>query len=520
MQPARPGGQARYDVIEGESEAAVERYRWVALGVVLIGTFMVILDTTIVTVALDPIGTDLHSKSGVEWIVTAYLLAVGVVQPATGWLADRIGRKPVFMASMALFATASLASAMAPSLGFVIVFRVIQGLGGGAMMPVGMAIIYELFPPNRRGAAMGIWGIAAMAAPAIGPTLGGWLVTQLSWRWLFLINVPIGAVGLVLAFRLLRNTGYRERRPFDWIGTLLIVSGLVPVLLALSQGSSWGWRSLPTLGSLFGGVALIGVFVWWALTQTEHPLVNLRMFRISTFSLTITIICLLTLSQYGRLVFVPLEMESLRHLTPLHTGLLLTPTAAGAAMTMPIGGRLADKIGAKIPVTLGLIPVACATFYLSTLSPHSSEIWLMVWLFISGFGFGIAMMPNTVAGLNSLPSNLIATGSAMRQLSRQVAGSVAVAALTAVVSFQLGGHIAFTGAHTQAQAQAAYNDVFLFGFWALIVTLGVALFLPGKLKTLELQQARTAEQVAMVRASEMGEEVQPASEVGVYELEH
>jgi DHA2 family multidrug resistance protein len=496
-------------------EAHEEHYRWIALGTVLIGTFMVILDTTIVTVALDPIGKSLHSQSGVEWIVTAYLVAVGVVQPATGWLADRVGRKPVFAMAMAMFSLASLASALSPSLGVLIGARVVQGLGGGAMVPVGMAIIYELFPPERRGMAMGVWGVAAMGGPAIGPTLGGWLVTQFSWRWLFLVNVPIGAIGVLLALRILRNSGFQERRPFDVTGTVLIVGGLVPLLLALSEGSSWGWHTPQTLGLLLGGIVLIAAFVWWALTQTDHPLVDLRMFRISIFSLTIAVICLLTLSQYGRLVFIPLELESLRHLTPLHTGLLLTPTALGAGITMPIGGRLADRVGAKWPVTIGLIPVTVATWYLSTLTPNSSEIWLMVWLFVSGVGFGIAMMPNTVAGLNSLPGPLLATGSAIRQLSRQVAGSVAVAALTAVVTFQLSGHLAYTGQHTAAQAQDAYNDVFRFGFWALLATLVIALFLPGKAKSLELQRARTAEQVAMAEAERAGRSGERAADASV-----
>jgi DHA2 family multidrug resistance protein len=496
-----------------------ERYRWVALGVVLIGTFMVILDTTIVTVALDPIGRDLHSPSGVEWIITAYLVAVGVVQPATGWLADRIGRKPVFIGSMVLFTVGSLASGMSPSLGTLVIFRVIQGLGGGAMMPVGMAIIYELFPPHRRGTAMGVWGVAAMAGPAVGPSLGGWLVTQFSWRWLFMVNVPIGVVGVLLAVRLLKSTGFREERPFDWTGTAIVTCGLVAVLLALSQGSQWGWRSGQTMGLLVVGLLLLIGFGVWAKRGTDHPLVDVQMFKIPIFSLTITIICLLTVSQYGRLVFVPLELESLRHLTPLHTGLLLTPTAVGAAITMPIGGKLADKVGAKLPVTLGLIPVAAATWYLGTLTPHSSEIWLMFWLFWSGVGFGIAMMPNTVAGLNSLPARFLATGSAVRQLSRQVAGSVAVAGLTAIVSSQLSGHLAFTGEHSIAEAQAAYNDVFIWGFWALVATIAVALFLPGKHKVLELQRARQAEQEAMSQATRSGLDGESLAEIGALEIE-
>jgi len=476
-----------------EPSGVTERYRWIALGIVVIGTFMVILDTTIVTVALEPIGKDLGSVNGVEWIITAYLLAVGVVQPATGWLADRIGRKPVFLGAMVLFAAGSLACALSPSLPFVIAFRVIQGFGGGAMVPVGMAIIYEVFPANRRGTAMGVWGIAAMAGPAIGPALGGWLVTAFDWRWLFLINVPIGAIGTVLGIRLLRSLGFREHRPLDWTGAAVSTLGVTAVLLALSEGAGWGWGSVRTLVLAAAGVALLGVFAWWSGHRTTHPLIDMSMFRIPTYSVTITVICLLTLSQYGRLVFVPLELESLRGLSPLRTGLVLTPTAVGAALTMPIGGRLADRIGARLPVTLGLLPVAAATWYLTTLTPTSSLFWLMFWLFVSGVGFGLAMMPNTVAGLNSLPANLLATGSATRQLCRQIFGSVAVAGLTAVVASQLGGHIAYNGSHAIEAVQAAYNDVFVVGFWALVVTIVAALFLPGKDASMAMQRARAAE---------------------------
>jgi DHA2 family multidrug resistance protein len=484
--------------VAAQPEEITERYRWIALGIVVIGTFMVILDTTIVTVALDPIGKDLGSVNGVEWIITAYLLAVGIVQPATGWLADRIGRKPVFLGAMVLFASGSLACAVSPSLALVIFFRVIQGLGGGAMVPVGMAIIYEVFPSDRRGTAMGVWGIAAMAGPAIGPALGGWLVTAFDWRWLFLINVPIGAVGTVLGVRLLKSFGYREHRPLDWTGAVVATVGITAVLLALSEGASWGWSSGRTLGLGAAGVVLLGVFSWWSVRRTDHPLIDMSMFRIPTYSTTITVICLLTLSQYGRLVFVPLELESLRGMSPLRTGLVLTPTAVGAALTMPIGGRLADRIGARLPVTLGLLPVAAATWYLTTLTPTSSLFWLMFWLFVSGAGFGIAMMPNTVAGLNSLPGNLLATGSATRQLCRQIFGSVAVAGLTAVVATQIGGHIAYNGTHAVEVVQAAYNDVFVVGFWALVATVVAALFLPGKEASLAMQRARAAEAESIV----------------------
>lgn len=471
-----------------------ERYRWIALAIIVTGTFMVVLDSTIVAVALSNIGDNLHSTSGIDWIITAYLLTVGVIQSPTGWLADRVGRKPVFVSAMLIFATGSLCSALAPTLPILIACRVLQGLGGGALFPVGTAMTYELFPADRRGTALGIQGIALMAAPAVGPVMGGWLVTAFSWRWMFLINIPIGIVGAILAIRLLKNTGFREPRPFDWLGTILIGSGVLGVLLGFSEGSAWGWTSTRTIASLALGFILMGTFAWWNLFHAKFPVVNLRMFRISIYSLTIGVTCLITLAQYARVVFIPLELESLRGLSALHTGALLVPGAIGASVSMPIGGRLADKIGAKIPVLVGLVPIAITNLYLSRLSPHSSETTLMFFLFISGLGTGLSLMPNSVVGLNSLRAPLIATGAALRSLSRQIAAAISVAILAAIVSSHMGGTIAFTGDEALQRGQNAYNAAFAWAFGAVIATMCLAAFLPGRTRAKALQAERIAEQ--------------------------
>ena len=352
-----------HDVTEHDVDS---RYPWIAMGVVLIGTFMVILDTTIVNVALPQIGIALGRSDGIEWVVTAYLLAVGVSQPATGWLADRFGRKQVFIVSLALFGIGSLLAALSPSLEVLVAFRVLQGLGGGALMPVGMAMIYELFPPDQRGTALGVWGVAAMAGPAFGPVIGGYLVTAVSWHWLFLVNVPIGVVGVIAAMRLLRDTGFRERRPFDATGLGLATVGLVLLLFAFSRANDWGWSSTRTVGMLGAAVVLLVLFVLREL-RTEHPALEVRMFKVGTFSLTMVIIWAVIAVQFGGLVFLPLELETLRHFTALKVGTLLVPTAVAAAITFPIGGRITDRIGPRLPVTVGAALLAVSAWYIAQL---------------------------------------------------------------------------------------------------------------------------------------------------------
>jgi DHA2 family multidrug resistance protein len=474
------------------------------MGVVLIGTFMSILDTTIVNVALPQIGIDLNATANIEWVVSGYLLAIGVSQPVTGWLADKIGRKRVFTLSLGFFAVGSLLAALSPNLYFLIGFRILQGLGGGAMMPVGLAMVYELFPPHQRGTAMGIWGIAAMAAPAIGPVLGGFIVTAISWRWLFVINVPLGIAGVIAATVLLRDIGYREDRKFDIKGFAFISTGLVCWLLAFSQASEWGWGSGRIIGLLVAGTALAICFAVVEI-RIHHPLIEMRMFRVPVFSLTIFIAALLTISQYGSLVFIPLELETLRHLSAFQVGLILTPSALGAAVTNPFGGRLADRVGSRTPALIGMGVLCLAMLGLANLRADT-PIWLiMVILAFRGLGNGLAMMPMMVAAMNSVPGRFVAPAAAVRSLNRQIAGALGIAVLSTIVASQIGSISAVnvTGISVPS-IQNAYNLVFWIGFAGLVGCFILCFFLPNQEKTREMQLARLKEQEEMGAAGMFG----------------
>jgi EmrB/QacA subfamily drug resistance transporter len=468
-----------------------KRYRWVAMAVILLGTFMVILDTSIVNVALPQIGADFHSVAAVDWIVTSYLLAVGVSIMATGWLADHFGKKRVFVVSLSAFTLGSILCALAPSLPFLVVARVIQGLGGGALMPLGMAMIYELFAPEDRGMALGIWGVAAMAAPAVGPVLGGFLVTTVSWRLLFVINVPIGFVGVPAAALLLRDLGARDARRLDVTGLLFSAVGLVLVLLALSEAPTWGWGSTTFIVTMVVGVALLGVWIVRSL-HISGPLIELRMFRIPAFSLTMVIVWLITISQFARLVFIPLEFETLRGVSALSVGLMLTPSALGVAMTMPIGGRLADRIGARIPVSIGLAITASSFWPLGHLQIDTPMWVVSIWLFVGGLGVGLAMMPNTVIAMNSVHGRFVAQASAVRSLNRQVAASLGTAVLASFLASRIGPIGSHAGKPT-VSALAGYNDVFLIALAFALGALTCAFWLPGKEAARALQEERRAE---------------------------
>jgi DHA2 family multidrug resistance protein len=477
-----------------EHAADARHYRWVAMAVILVGTFMVILDTSIVNVALPQIGADFDSVAAVDWIVTSYLLAVGVSIMATGWLADHFGKKRVFVYSLTAFTAGSALCAVSLGLPMLVASRVVQGLGGGALMPVGMAMIYELFEPEVRGMALGIWGVAAMAAPAVGPVLGGFLVTVVDWRVLFLVNVPIGVVGVPAAMRLLQDRGDRNDRPLDAIGLGLASAGLVLVLLALSEAPTWGWASSAFIATITVGSLLLVAWVVRSL-RGPHPIIELRMFAIPAFSLTMVIVWLITVAQFARLVFIPLEFETLRGSSALSVGLMLTPSALGVAFTMPVGGRMADHVGARIPVTIGLAITAVSFWPLANLNADTPMSVVAMWLFIGGLGVGLSIMPNTVIAMNSVHGRYTAQASAVRSLNRQVAGALGTAALASV----LVSHIGPIGSHAgrpSAEAVGGYNAVFAVAFLCTLLAFVFAFALPGQRIARELQEARRRDTLA------------------------
>ncbi len=451
-----------------------ERTAWIALVVVLGATIMVALDTTIVNVALDQIGVQLGSRRGVEWVVSAYLLAVCATQPASGWVANRLGAKRTLLGALTVFTAASALCAASPNLGFLIAARVLQGLGGGALMPVGMALVFRVFPRERHGRAISIWGMAAMAAPTIGPTLGGWLVTSVSWHWLFLINVPIGLITLLAGYRVLPEVGERVRERFDLAGLLLGSGGLTLFVLGLSEANRWGWGSPATLGCIATGLISLTAFVVREL-RTAQPLIELRMFSDRTFTLAISALLFVYIAHFGRLVFVPLQLEGLHHTSAFTVGLLFLPAGIAGAVAMGLGGRLVDRLGPRRPIMVGCMVMGAAAIGFATLR-LDTPLWLVTaYLAVNSFGMGLLTAPAMVAGISALPAHLLSQGTAVRSLLGQVAGALSVAVLGAVVAGRAG-----TTPTAQAM-QSAYNTAFAVAAAGVGVSLLLASRLPRHL---------------------------------------
>lgn len=435
--------------------------------VLVIGTVMTVLDSTIVNVALPEISASLDAGASIEWVVSSYLLAMAVALPVTGWLGARFGQKRSYLLALGLFTLASVACAASPSLPALVVARFFQGLGGGALLPIGLTIGLKMFPRAEHGRAVGLWGLAAMSAPAVGPTLGGWLVDAVNWHWLFLMNIPMGLFALFTGIRSIPEVEPERPGRFDTAGFVSGGTGLALVVLGLSEATRWGWGSVPTLGCLTIGVLLLVTFVVHEL-RIESPMLEVRIFADHTFSLSLGIAFFITAAQYARLVFVPLFLQEERGYTAFEVGLTLALPAIVTAAFMNVGGRWNDRAGPRPPVVVGVIFVAGAVLAVA-MGGLGAPLWLLgILLVFQGVGVGLHMAPCTVAAMGTLRSDQIGQGSAMRNLAGVVAGAISVAGLGALLT------VLMPADPTTQEAQQAYSGLFYVCFVGLLAALVMA----------------------------------------------
>ena len=410
--------------------------------VALIGAFMAILDSSIVNVA---IATIMHvfstTTSVVQWVSTIYLLALGVVVPLSGWLGDRLGFKRLYMLAMAVFVFGSLLCTVSWSITALIAARVIQALGGGMIMPTTMAMVYRMVPKDRIGRAMGIFGVALLVAPAIGPTLGGYLVEYVDWRWIFTINRPIGVVGLFVSYFLLPEFETADAGKFDVPGAVSSAIGLFSLLLAFTKGADWGWTSERIILLFYVGLTSLGLFVYLELSS-PHPLLDLRGLKYSTFTFANLTIVVTVIGMYAGLFYLPLFLQTARGLGAFKTGLLMMPGALLSGLMMPISGRLYDQIGPRWLVVGGLLLLAFLTYTFHNLTLYTPVLTVMMWVMLRGLVMAFANMPAQTASIAVIPQELVGRASALTNIISRVSSSFGLAVLTSIMTHRMALHTA------------------------------------------------------------------------------
>lgn len=408
----------------------------------VLGTIMAILDTTIVAVALDTLSKDFKvSVSTIQWVTTGYLLALAVVIPVTGWAIHRIGAKSIYITSLVLFIVGSALCGMAWSANSLIAFRVLQGIGGGMIMPVGQSIMARTAGPKQMGKVMGVIGIPTMLGPILGPVVGGAIITNMSWRWIFYVNVPIGIVALFLAIKFLKPSEKDKTHRFDLIGFLLLSPGLAILVYGLSEvGNQGGFSSTSVQWSLSVGVILIVLFVLRSLRAPE-PLIDMRLFKNRTFSVSSICIFLTGMTLYGTMFLLPLYYQIVRGDSPWVAGLMMAPQGIGAAMMMRYSGRLTDRRGARMVVPAGMALLAIGTLGYTQVSSSSNYWFLGVSLFIRGLGLGLGMMPAFASSYRDLSLDAVPRATTTTNILRQVGGSLGVAIFAVVLQTQINHRI-------------------------------------------------------------------------------
>jgi EmrB/QacA subfamily drug resistance transporter len=480
-----------------EASDKIEAYVWRVSIVVLLGTVMSILDTTIVNVALATLSRELHATiSSIQWVVAGYMLALGSVIPVTGWAGRRFGAKQVYLASIVLFTAGSALCGLATSTTELIVFRVLQGVGGGMLMPLGQQMMAEAAGPKRMGRVMSIVAVPVMLAPILGPTIGGVIVQNVSWRWIFYVNVPIGMLALVSALRTLPRVEPQPTDRLDVPGLLLMATGVPLIIYGLAEiGSTGSFTSPKVLVSCFVGLALVGLFVAYAL-RARRPLLDIRLYRRPTFSSASVAMFCLAAALFGAMILMPLYWQDVRHQSVVDAGLLMAPQGLGAAMVMPLAGRLADRFGGGAIALIGVLITAVGTIPFGLIGAHTSTVWLSIVLFLRGTGIGFGFMPAMTAAFASLERSELSDATPQLNVLQRVGGSLGTAVLAVVLQRAL------VGAHTSAAAASAYGTA----FWAsaIIAAVGIGPCLVLLRAERAARRAKRAEEVpaeALVEAA-------------------
>jgi EmrB/QacA subfamily drug resistance transporter len=476
-----------------EPPAATFDRRLVVLGVVVVlGTLLSILDATIVNVAIRTLGRDFGvSISTVHWVLTGYLLAFATVIPIAGWAVERFGAKRMWVGALLLFLAGSGLSGTAWSIEALIAFRILQGIGGGMIPPVGQAILAQAAGPLRMGRTMSMLSLPTMVGSMAGPAIGGLIVSAVGWRWIFLVNLPLGVVAVLAARRLLPEGEPQPLRRLDLRGLLLLCSGVATFVYGMSETGAAGGFESPRAIAFFGiGAALILLYVAHARVRKEHALIDMSLLRIRGFASAVTASLVVSIAMFGALLLLPLYWQVVRNESVHTTGFLLMPQAFGAAVAVVLAGRMTDRAGAAVVVPFGILLALLGTGVYTQVGTDTPHAVLVGALFVIGLGLGATNTPLLAAAYVSLSRSAIPGATSAFHTVRRLGGSVGAAALAVVLQQAIvsgvptlrGSALEPLPAATHARVAPALANAFGTAFWVafglLVIALAASLLLP------------------------------------------
>lgn len=453
--------------------------------VFIIGTFVTILNQTLLVTALPHIMRSFNiTADKAQWLTTAFMLTNGIFIPITAFLIERYSTRALFIFSMGIFAVGTLVAALSPNFSILLIARILQAVGAGALMPLMQTVFLVIFPKEKRGAAMGMIGLVISFAPAIGPTLSGWIVDSFSWNYLFYIILPIAVIDLVVALFILKNVTEPKEANLDILSVILSVLGFGGILYGFSTAGSDGWTDPWVIGTIVVGAVSLVLFVIRQL-KIDSPILEFRVFKNRTFALTTVLSMLIFALMMAIETMLPLYTQNMRGISALHSGLMLLPGAIVMAGMSPIAGIIFDKIGSKLLAIIGLTIITITTFLLSYLKLDTSITFIVIVYAVRMAGVSMVMMPLITAGINALPNKLIAHATAMNNTFRQVGGSIGTAVLITVMS-----NVAKSGKYTNPlNAQiAGMNSAFIIAAVVSLLALLLVFLLKSDKNTTENEE--------------------------------
>jgi EmrB/QacA subfamily drug resistance transporter len=479
-----------------------ENRKWWTLGAMCFALFMIMLDNTVVNVALPSIQRDLHtSVSELEWTLNGYTLTFAVLLATGGRLGDIFGRRLFFMAGVAIFAITSATAGFATDPTMLIISRAVQGVGAALMMPATLSIVTQVFPPQERGKAIGTWAGVSALALTIGPVVGGLLTEHVSWRAIFYINLPVAALALFASLVVVRESRDEtiERR-VDYLGVATLTAGLAAIVLALIEGNGWGWGSPTIVSLLIGGFALLALFV--AVEQNVRaPMIEFVLFRTRNFIGSTLVAFVITFAMMGSFFFMAIYMQDVLGYSPLEAGIRFLPTTVLIVGIAPIAGRLSDRIGAMPPMAAGLAVLAAAMYLFAQVTPSTTFSDILPPFMLMGAGIALVMSPMSTAAMNAVEMQKAGIASGILQMARMIGGSVGIAATGAIFQSKLGsGFDPASLAAGSAAARATFIDALgsAMGLAALVSALGFLIavtFVRGRGQTHGVESLEPAAEV-------------------------
>lgn len=401
--------------------------KWLVVMTVLLGTFTIILNNSMLNPAVPHLMAVFEADAvATGWVITIFMVTMGMIMPLTGYLGDKFGKKQLYMAGLILFLTGSLLGSMSWDLSSLIFFRGMQGVGGGVMMPLAMALIFEVFPKNERGLATGVFGISAMMAPTIGPTLGGLIIEMGTWQWLFLCNIPTGLLSLFFSIVYLKQTKKVAGIRFDLAGFVTVTLGVGTILFALGRVSELVHLADPVNLSLIIAGTVSLVFFVKIENRSEQPLLDLSIFKVPAYTYSVLVAMIGSISLFGGIFLLPLLIQQVYGYGAIVTGLTFLPAALLAGIFMSIGGRILDKQGPALVVTLGLSIGTVGTLILGFIGMETALWVIFVLNALRGIGMGLSNMPATTSGMNAIPERFVSRGSAMNNVLRQMSSAMGI----------------------------------------------------------------------------------------------